>query len=156
MPRKYLHLIDREMIVFHEAEFASKTILANEYGARHFIHYTSYPCLDDVLIDGEIETDQDFLLDYAAYGFAAQIENMSAHDALNFVERVNEMKRKTDREMILDRVGPRFASLDEAEAWYHSEPLPGFSGETAEDLVSQGRAKDVLDYIDAVDAGGFA
>ena len=41
-------------------------------------------------------------------------------------------------------------------AWYRSEPLPGFSGQTAMQLVRSGRADDVLDYIDAVDAGVFA
>ena len=43
-----------------------------------------------------------------------------------------------------------------AYAWYRSEPLPGFSGQTAMQLVRSGRAEDVLDYIDAVDAGVHA
>jgi hypothetical protein len=43
-----------------------------------------------------------------------------------------------------------------AYAWYRSEPLPGFSGQTAMQLVRAGRAADVLDYIDAVDAGVYA
>lgn len=155
-PRRYSNLIDPALIVFHEAAFSSATILACEYGEKRFIHYASYPLLDDVLIDAELNTDLEFLLDYAGYGFASQLESMSAHDALDFVERVSEMKRKTDRESILDRVTPRFSTREEAEAWYHSEPLPGFSGATAMQLVSQGRAKEVLDYIDAVDAGGYA
>ena len=41
-----------------------------------------------------------------------------------------------------------------AYAWYRSEPLPGFSGLTAMlGLVRGGRADEVLEYIDAVDAG---
>jgi len=40
-----------------------------------------------------------------------------------------------------------------AYAWYRSEPLPGLSGQTAMQLVRSGRAQEVLDYIDAVDAG---
>lgn len=55
--------------------------------------------------------------------------------------------------VILRRVLPRFDSLDEAVAWYRSEPLPGFSEKTAADLAAQGRAGDVLEYLDAVDAG---
>jgi Protein of unknown function (DUF2384) len=43
-----------------------------------------------------------------------------------------------------------------AYAWYRSEPLPGFSGQTPMQLVLRGRADDVLEYIDAVDAGVHA
>ncbi len=39
---------------------------------------------------------------------------------------------------------------------YRSEPLAGFSGQTAMQLVLTGRASEVLDYIDAVDAGVHA
>lgn len=55
--------------------------------------------------------------------------------------------------VILRRVLPRFNSLDEALAWYHSVPLPGYSGKTAADLAAQGRVGEVLEYLDAVDAG---
>ena len=54
------------------------------------------------------------------------------------------------------KVEPRFGSGMMAFAWYRSEPLPGFSGATAMALVQQGRASEVLEYIDAVDAGVFA
>jgi hypothetical protein len=43
-----------------------------------------------------------------------------------------------------------------AYAWYRSEPLPGFSGQTAMQLVLSGQVDDVLEYIDAVDAGVHA
>jgi hypothetical protein len=43
-----------------------------------------------------------------------------------------------------------------AYAWYRPEPLPGFSGQTAMQLVLTGQADDVLEYIDAVDAGVHA
>ena len=43
-----------------------------------------------------------------------------------------------------------------AYAWYRSEPLSGFDGRTAMQLVREGRAQQVLDYIDAADAGVFA
>lgn len=57
---------------------------------------------------------------------------------------------------IINKVEPRFGSALMAYAWYRSEPLPGFSGLTAMQLVREGRANDVLDYIDAVDAGVHA
>ncbi|MEO0764050.1 MAG: antitoxin Xre/MbcA/ParS toxin-binding domain-containing protein, partial [Pseudomonadota bacterium] len=43
-----------------------------------------------------------------------------------------------------------------AYAWYRSEPLPGFAGMTAMQLVREGKAAEVLDFIDAVDAGVHA
>jgi len=54
---------------------------------------------------------------------------------------------------IINKVEPRFGSAMMAYAWYRSEPLPGFSGLTAMLLVRGGRADEVLEYIDAVDAG---
>ncbi len=63
--------------------------------------------------------------------------------------------QKRLREMIeiLNRVGPRFGSDLIAYAWYRSEPLAGFDGMTAMQLVRDGRAEEVMGYIDAVDAG---
>lgn len=62
------------------------------------------------------------------------------------------------REMVevLNKVEPRFGSALIAYAWYRSEPLAGFDGMTAMQLVREGRATDVLDYVDAVDAGVHA
>lgn len=57
---------------------------------------------------------------------------------------------------IINKVEPRFGSALIAYAWYRSQPLSGFSGQTAMQLVRSGRADDVLDYVDAVDAGVHA
>lgn len=54
---------------------------------------------------------------------------------------------------ILKRVAARFGSPELALNWYQREPLPGFSGKTAEALTAQGRYLDVLEFLDAVDAG---
>lgn len=61
------------------------------------------------------------------------------------------------RELVemLNKVEPRFGSELMAYAWYRSEPLPGFDGRTATQLVQDGHAQQVLEYIDAVDAGVF-
>jgi hypothetical protein len=80
-------------------------------------------------------------------------------DAVQRKDRIASQKtQKRLREMveILNKVEPRFGSDLIAYAWYRSEPLPGFSGQTAMQLVRAGRAADVLEYIDAVDAGVFA
>lgn len=80
-------------------------------------------------------------------------------DAIQRKDRVRSDKtQKRLREMveIVNKVEPRFGSNLMAYAWYRSEPLPGFSGQTAMQLVRDGRADDVLDYVDAVDAGVYA
>ena len=69
--------------------------------------------------------------------------------------------QKTQRRLrelveVLNKVEPRFGSELMAYAWYRSEPLPGFDGRTAMQLVQEGKAQQVLEYIDAVDAGVFA
>jgi hypothetical protein len=80
-------------------------------------------------------------------------------DALSRQDRIGNPKTQTRlREMmeILNRVAPRFGSDLLAYAWYRSEPLAGFGGMTAMHLVREGRADEVTDYIDAVDAGIYA
>jgi len=77
-------------------------------------------------------------------------------DAIQRKDRIRSGKtQRRLREMIeiINKVEPRFGSALMAYAWYRSEPLAGFSGRTAMQLVRDGRAEDVLDYIDAVDAG---
>lgn len=80
-------------------------------------------------------------------------------DALQRSSRVHSAKtQRRLREMleILNRVEPRFGSALIAYAWYRSEPLPGFGGQTAMQLVREGRADEVMAFIDAVDAGVHA
>ena len=80
-------------------------------------------------------------------------------DAVQRKDRVrSDRTQRRLREMveIVNKVEPRFGSALMAYAWYRSEPLPGFSGFTAMQLVREGRADEVLDYIDAVDAGVHA
>ena len=80
-------------------------------------------------------------------------------DAIARKDRLGSAKTQTRlREMveIVNRLTPRFGSALVAYAWYRSEPLPGFGGLTAARLVQDGAAQSVMDYIDAVDAGGFA
>lgn len=80
-------------------------------------------------------------------------------DAVQRKDRVRSDKtQRRLREMVevINKVTPRFGSTLMAYAWYRSEPLPGFSGQTAMQLVRSGRADDVLDYVDAVDAGVHA
>ena len=80
-------------------------------------------------------------------------------DAVARKDRVASAKTQTRlREMaeIVNRVEPRFGSALLAYAWMRSEPLPGYGGLTAMHLLQQGRAGEVMDLIDAVDAGVHA
>lgn len=80
-------------------------------------------------------------------------------DAVQRKDRVrSDRTQRRLREMVevINKVEPRFGSALMAYAWYRSEPLPGFSGQTAMQLVRNGRGDEVLDYIDAVDAGAHA
>jgi hypothetical protein len=59
-------------------------------------------------------------------------------DAVQRKDRVRSDKtQRRLREMveIINKVEPRFGSALMAFAWYRSEPLPGFSGRTALQLV---------------------
>ena len=77
-------------------------------------------------------------------------------DAIQRKDRIrSDRTQRRLREMVevINKVESRFGSALIAYAWYRSQPLPGFSGQTAMQLVRSGRAADVLDYVDAVDAG---
>lgn len=77
-------------------------------------------------------------------------------DAVGRKDRIRSDKtehRLREEANIIVKLEPGFGSALVAYAWYRSEPLSGFSGRTAMHLVQNGRAKEVLDYIDAVKAG---
>ena len=44
-------------------------------------------------------------------------------------------------------------NASKAAFWFRNQPLSDFSDKTAEDLVCEGRAEDVLRYIDMLSAG---
>ncbi len=57
---------------------------------------------------------------------------------------------------IINRVLPWCGSVQQAFAWYRSQPIPAFGDQTAENLVRQGRAGHVLDYLGGIALGGYA
>ncbi|WP_415183880.1 antitoxin Xre/MbcA/ParS toxin-binding domain-containing protein [Phaeovulum sp.] len=80
-------------------------------------------------------------------------------DAIARKDRLASAKTQTRlRELveILNRIEPRFGSSLLAYAWFRSEPLAGFGGQSAMALVRDGQAGAVMDYLDAVDDGVFA
>ena len=114
------------------------------------------------------------LVQYADHGFfapakiASVLRTSSAEvaqtaglgrDAVQRKDRVRSDRTQSRlREMVEfpNKLEPRFGSALIAYAWYRSEPLPGFSGQSAMQMARAGRAADVLDYIDSVDAGVHA
>ena len=77
-------------------------------------------------------------------------------DATRRMESDDIERRIGSMREVLSKVEPRFGSMIMAYTWYRSEPLSGFSGQTAMELVRCDRVQDVLTYIDAVDAGMHA
>lgn len=61
-----------------------------------------------------------------------------------------------DAENILSLIQPWFGSAESARIWFEEEAIPGFSGQTARQLVHAGRVAEVVDYIAAVDAGIYS
>lgn len=47
-------------------------------------------------------------------------------------------------------------STERAALWFKHQPLPGWAGRTARDLVADDRAQDALDYLEATRAGVHA
>lgn len=57
---------------------------------------------------------------------------------------------------IIEQIEPWAGSGEAAWAWYRSFPIAALGGQTAEQLVAQGRKEEVLAYLDHSDQGGYA
>jgi len=81
-------------------------------------------------------------------------------DAFSRASRIRARKTQVRlRQMleILNRVEAATGSPPlAAYAWFRAEPLPGFGGATANQLLREGRADHVHAYLDRVVAGGHA
>ena len=53
-------------------------------------------------------------------------------------------------------IASRFASYLLATEWYDTQPISGFGGLTARQLVGQGRGNEVAQFLSAVDSGVHA
>ncbi len=58
--------------------------------------------------------------------------------------------------LIAERVLPWCGSAAAVMVWFRSQPLPSFGGQTASDLIREGRGAHVLRYLDVIDTGGYA
>lgn len=57
---------------------------------------------------------------------------------------------------ILTMAAEMAGSMDRATIWFKHQPLPGWAGKTARDLVAAGEAQAVLDYLEATRSGVYA
>lgn len=57
---------------------------------------------------------------------------------------------------ILAMAGEMSGSGERAAIWFKHQPLPGWAGKTAYDLVHEGKADKVLAYLEAVRSGVYA
>lgn len=57
---------------------------------------------------------------------------------------------------ILAMAGEMAGSEQRAAIWFKHQPLPGWAGKTAYDLVHEGKADKVLAYLEAVRSGVYA
>jgi hypothetical protein len=69
--------------------------------------------------------------------------------------------RKVDQALspvvrILAMAGEMAGGEDRAAIWFKHQPIPGWAGKTAHDLVREGKADKVLAYLEGVRAGVYA
>lgn len=57
---------------------------------------------------------------------------------------------------ILAMAGDMAGGEDRAAIWFKHQPIPGWGGKTAYDLVREGKADKVLAYLEAVRSGVYA
>lgn len=82
-----------------------------------------------------------------------------SRDAVSKRDRRDARQTQTrlrDTVEIINRVTSWTGSTGRAFAWFRSQPLPSFGDRTAEDLVKDGRAQAVKDYLSRVAEGGYA
>lgn len=57
---------------------------------------------------------------------------------------------------ILSMAGEMAGGDERAALWFKHQPIPGWGGKTAYDLVREGKAEKVLAYLEAVRSGVYA
>lgn len=115
--------------------------------------------LDEVIgRDGAIEPDRLSDVLRVSKGELALASGLS-RDAVSKTARLRAPATQTRlREVteVINRVLPWSGSVQQAFAWYRSQPIPAFGDQTAEDLVRAGRAEHLMRYLSGIAAGGYA
>lgn len=106
---------------------------------------------------GVVETDRLVEQLHVTKGELARATGLS-RDALS--KRARSTSPKTQQRLrdtvdIINRAIPWTGSTACAFAWFRSQPLPSFGDKTAEDLLKEGRAQAVKDYLSRIADGGY-
>ena len=78
-----------------------------------------------------------------------------------YLRRLLHYLRKVDSALspvvrILAMASEMAGGEDRAAIWFKHQPIPGWAGKTAYDLVREGKADKVLAYLEAVRSGVYA
>jgi uncharacterized protein (DUF2384 family) len=115
--------------------------------------------LPDVMTDqGNIATDRLVKVLHITKAELATATGLS-RDAVSKRDRLNSrptQARLRDTVEIIHRAAQWTGSVGHAFAWFRAQPLSSFGDKTAEDLVKEGRAQAVKDYLSRIAEGGFA
>jgi hypothetical protein len=120
---------------------------------------TGHGFLDNVISpDGTIEPDR---LGAALHITKTELAAASglSRDAVSKTRRLQAPATQTRlREVaeIINRILPWCGSVQQAFAWYRSQPIPAFGDQTAEELVRAGRSGHLRNYLAGIAVGGFA
>jgi hypothetical protein len=120
---------------------------------------TGHAFLDDVIsTDGTIEPDR---LGAALRVTKTELAAASglSRDAVSKTRRLQApatQLRLREVAEIINRILPWCGSVQQAFAWYRSQPIPAFGDQTAEDLVRAGRSEHLKSYLAGIAIGGFA
>ena len=115
--------------------------------------------LDEVISrEGLVEPDRLSAVLRITKGELAAASGLS-RDAVSKTRRLHApatQARLREVAEIVNRILPWCGSVQQAFAWYRSQPLPSFGDQTAEALVKEGRAEAVKRYLDRIATGGYA
>ena len=115
--------------------------------------------LDEVISrEGLVEPDRLSAMLRISKGELAAASGLS-RDAVSKTRRLHApatQARLREVAEIINRILPWCGSVQQAFAWYRSQPIPSFGDQTAEDLVRAGRAEHVMRYLSRIAVGGYA
>ena len=126
---------------------------------RHMSAATERTFLDQVIgREGLIEPGRLSLVLRVTKSELAAASGLS-RDAVSKIRRSQAPATQTRlREVaeIINRVLPWCGSVQQAFAWYRSQPIPAFGDQTAEELVRSGRSEHLKSYLAGIAVGGYA
>ena len=115
--------------------------------------------LDDVISrEGMVEPDRLSVALRVTKGELATASGLS-RDAISKARRLRApatQLRLREVAEIINRILPWCGSVQQAFAWYRSQPIPAFGDQTAEDLVRSGRSEHLKSYLAGIAVGGYA